>query len=144
LSNRSVVTGDEDSSWVDEKLVRDSASAYQASNVGFANLMITYKGDTPTLVLTEEQWSAVVTLEQNVYVDDGEGYLDLGLDNVADYDADNDLIMDYDGTWLSLNGQIVAYYLVSEDWIDEDYTIVGRVPALLKRRTRRHHTRIHE
>jgi len=131
LSNRSLVTGDKDSSWVDEDLVRGSISAYQANNAGFANLMITYKGDVPTLVLTEEQWSGVVTLEQNVYVDDGSGYIDLGLDNVADYDADNDLIMAYDGTWMSLNGQIVAYYLISEDQVDDSYTILGRVPALL-------------
>ncbi len=131
LSNRSAVTGDRDSSWVDEELVRSSLSAYQQNNAGFANLMLTYKGDTPTLVLTEEQWSSVVTLEQNVYIDDGTGYIDLGLDNVADYDEDNDLIMAYDGTWLSLNGQIVAYYLVSEDQVDESYTILGRVPALL-------------
>lgn len=131
LSNRSVVTGDKDSSWVDEELVRGSISAYQENNAGFSNLMLTYKGDVPTLVLTEEQWSRVVTLEQNVYVDDGTGYIDLGLDNIADYDEDNDLIMAYDGTWLSLNGQIVAYYLVSEDQVDENYTILGRVPAML-------------
>ena len=131
LSNRSVVTGDKDSSWVDEDLVRSSLSSYQANNAGFANLMLTYKGDVPTLVLTEEQWSSVVTLEQNVYLDDGGGYIDLGLDNVADYDADNDLIMAYDGTWMSLNGQIVSYYLVSEDQVDESYTILGRIPAML-------------
>jgi hypothetical protein len=131
LSNRSVVTGDKDSSWVDETLVRDSVSSYQTNNVGFANLMLTYKGDTPALVLTEDQWSKVVTLEQNVYVDDGSGYIDLGLDNVADYDADNDLLMTYDGTWMSLNSQVVAYYLVSEDQVGESYTILGRVPALL-------------
>jgi hypothetical protein len=131
LSNRSVVTGDSDSSWVDESLVRGFTDAYQSTNAGFANLTITRKGETPTLVMSEEQWGAVVTLEQNVYVDDGEGYIDLGLDNVAEYDADNDLVMDYDGTWLSLNGQIVAYYLVSEDQVGEAYTIVGRVPAML-------------
>ena len=131
LSNRSVVTGDEDSSWVDEALVRGSLTSYQANNAGFANLLLTYKGDVPTLVLTEEQWSSVVTLEQNVYIDDGGGFIDLGLDNVVDYDADDDLIMAYDGTWMSLNGQIVAYYLVSEDQIDESYMILGRVPALL-------------
>ena len=131
LSNRSVVTGDKDSSWVDESLVRGSLASYQANNAGFANLLLTYKGDVPTLVLTEEQWKSVVTLEQNVYLDDGEGYIDLGLDNYANYDADNDLMMSYDGTWMSLNGQIVAYYLVSEDQIDDSFTILGRVPALL-------------
>lgn len=131
LKNKSVVTGDKDSNWVDENLVRGSIADYQKNNAGFANLMLTYKGETPTLVLTEEQWSSVVTLEQNVYIDDGTGYIDLGLDNIADYDADNDLIMAYDGTWLSLNGQIVSYYLVSEDQVDESYTILGRVPAML-------------
>jgi len=39
--------------------------------------------------------------------------------------------MTYDGTWMSLNGQVVAYYLVSEDQVGEEYTILGRVPALL-------------
>ncbi|MEA4870252.1 MAG: clostripain-related cysteine peptidase [Christensenella sp.] len=131
LSNRSVVTGDKDSSWVDEALVRSRAAAYAENNAGFSGLMLTYKGEIPTLVLTEDQWSRVVTLEQNVYIDDGEGYIDLGLDNVANYDADNDLMMSYDGTWMSLNGQIVAYYLVSEDQVDDTYTILGRVPALL-------------
>ena len=131
LKNKSVVTGDKDSSWVDDNLVRGSVADYQKNNAGFANLILTYKGETPTLVLTEEQWSSVVTLEQNVYVDDGTGYIDLGLDNVADYDSDNDLIMSYDGTWLSLNGQIVSYYLVSEDQVDDSYTILGRVPAML-------------
>ena len=131
LKNKSVVTGDKDSNWVDENLVRGSIADYQKNNAGFANLMLTYKGETPTLVLTEEQWSSVVTLEQNVYIDDGTGYIDLGLDNIADYDADNDLIMAYDGTWLSLNGQIVSYYLVSEDQVDESYTILGRIPAML-------------
>ena len=129
--NRSVVTGDKDSSWVDENLVRGQLPAYTENNAGFSGLMLTYKGNTPTLALTEDQWSRVVTLEQNVYLDDGEGYIDLGLDNVANYDADNDLIMAYDGTWMSLNGQIVAYYLVSEDQVDDNYTILGRVPAML-------------
>ncbi len=131
LSNRSMVTGDKDSSWVDETLVRGSISEYQANNAGFSNLLLTYKGDTPTLALSEDQWSRVVTLEQNVYVDDGSGYIDLGLDNIASYDSDNDLIMSYDGYWLSLNGQTVAYYLVSEDQVDENDTILGRVPAML-------------
>lgn len=131
LSNRSVVTGDKDSSWVDEALVRSSISDYQANNAGFSNLLLSDKGGTPALVLSEEQWSRVVTLELNVYVDDGSGYIDLGLDNIANYDEDNDLIMAYDGYWLSLNGQTVAYYLVSEDQIDETHTILGRVPAML-------------
>jgi len=48
--------------------------------------------------LPEAQWKLVQEIEQNVFVDDGEGFIDLGLDNVYDYNADGDLIMKYDGT----------------------------------------------
>jgi hypothetical protein len=47
-------------------------------------------------------------MEMNVFVDDGEGFIDLGLDNVYEYNEDGDLIMEYDGTWLALNGNIIS------------------------------------
>lgn len=131
LSDRSLVTGDKDSSWVDADLVERSAAYYAENNAGFANLTLAEKNGALVLQLSESQWEQVVTLEQNVFLDDGEGFIDLGLDNIMEYDDDGDLLMTYDGTWMSLNGQIVAYYLIGEDWIDEAYTIVGRVPALL-------------
>ena len=70
-------------------------------------------------------------MEMNVFLDDGEGFIDLGLDNVYEYNDDGDLIMEYDGTWLALNGQIVSYYMVSDDHDGDTYSIKGRVPALL-------------
>ena len=70
------------------------------------------------------------TVELNVFADDGEGYIDLGLDNVFTFDR-GCLLLDYDGTWLTLNGQLVAYYLVSDTNADDSWTTVGRIPALL-------------
>ncbi|MCI6732935.1 MAG: clostripain-related cysteine peptidase [Lachnospiraceae bacterium] len=86
---------------------------------------------TPVIVLPEEQWELVQNLELNVYFDDGEGYIDLGLDNVFDFNDEGSLIGTYDGTWLAINGQPVAYYY--ENTVDdgENYTITGHVPALL-------------
>ena len=135
LSGRdlSAVTGDSDSGWVNKDLLSASQGYFEktAKETNFANLMLTEKNGQTVLELSEEQWKYVRTLEQNVFVDDGAGYLDLGLDNVMEYNADGDLIMDYDGTWMSLNGQIVAYYMIGMDQIDDGYVIRGYVPALL-------------
>lgn len=81
--------------------------------------------------LEEDQWSLVQTVELNVFFDDGEGYIDLGLDNVFEFDENGDLKGDYDRTWLAINGQPVAYYLLEETEEGENYTITGRVPAML-------------
>lgn len=83
------------------------------------------------LSLSEEQWSLVHTLELNMFYDDGEGFIDLGLDNVFEFDENGALIGDTDRTWLAINGQPVAYYYV--DTVDDgtNYTITGYVPALL-------------
>jgi hypothetical protein len=70
-------------------------------------------------------------MELNVFVDDGEGFIDLGLDNVYEYNDDGDLIMEYDGTWIALNGQIVSYYMMTDDRSGDTYSIKGCVPALL-------------
>ena len=48
-----------------------------------------------------------------MFYDDGEGFIDLGLDNVYEFDEDGALKGEYDGTWLAINGQPVAYYHMS-------------------------------
>ena len=83
------------------------------------------------LRMTEEQWNLVHDLELNVYVDDGEGFVDLGLDNTYLFTEDGGLIGDMDGTWLSLDGQICAYYYMDTMVDGDNYAITGYVPALL-------------
>ncbi len=85
---------------------------------------------TPTLHLDEDQWSLVQNLDLNVFVDDGGGYIDLGLDNVFEITAGGDLLGVYDGTWLAINGQPVAYYHTGTVDDGERYTITGYVPVL--------------
>ncbi len=81
--------------------------------------------------LSDDQWKLVNSVELNMFYDDGEGYIDLGLDNIYTIDEYGRLFADVDGSWLSINNQPVAYYHV--DTIDDgtDYTITGKVPALL-------------
>ncbi len=83
------------------------------------------------LKLTEAEWKLVHSLDKNVFYDDGEGYIDLGLDNVYSFNEDGDMIADTSGTWLAINGQSVAYYHLNTEDDGTNYTITGRVPVLL-------------
>ncbi|HSL94175.1 MAG TPA: clostripain-related cysteine peptidase, partial [Bacillota bacterium] len=117
--------------WLDVGRIRSSLDYYAENKIEAADLVITVKDGERVLSLAEEKWDLVQFMEMNVFIDDGEGFIDLGLDNVYEYNQDGDLIMEYDGTWLALNGQIVSYYLVSDDRTADGYSIRGRVPALL-------------
>ena len=66
----------------------------------------------------------------NLFYDDGEGFIDLGLDNVFDFDEEGNLLGDVEKTWLAVNGQPVAYYHESTVDDGEHYTITGYVPVL--------------
>lgn len=89
------------------------------------------KNGEEVIELSEDQWELIDNIELNVFVDDGEGYIDLGFDNVAEYNDDGDLLRTYDRTWLSVNRQAVAYYMMSAEGTSDDYKILGRIPAYL-------------
>ncbi|MDD2427411.1 MAG: clostripain-related cysteine peptidase [Eubacteriales bacterium] len=129
---RGIVTGDSDNSWVNEALLEDNIEYFSEYSGGLFDLELTLNdAGQRVLALSEEQWSLVQTLELNVFLDDGEGYIDLGLDNVFDWDDAGNLIMEYDASWLSLNGQIVSYYFISQEQLGDETIITGYVPALL-------------
>lgn len=67
-----------------------------------------------------------------MFYDDGEGFVDLGIDNTFSFDDNGDLIADDERNWLAINGQPVAYY--HTDTVknaDGSYTDMGYVPAML-------------
>lgn len=111
----------------------ESTAAYLADN-RFDPAQLLWTADSSgsyQLRLSEQQWSLVHDLELNVFFDDGSGYIDLGLDNVFQFTQDGALLGDFDGTWLAINDQPVAYYHLSTVDDGEQYTITGRVPVLL-------------
>ena len=61
----------------------------------------------------------------------GDGYLDLGLDNVFEFDSDGNLIPDQENSWLALNGKTVAYYHTETLEDGDAYCIKGYVPCEL-------------
>ena len=81
--------------------------------------------------LSDDDWKNISMVDLSVFVDDGQGFIDLGLDNTFKFDKDNNLIADFDGTWMSINGHIVAYYHTDSKDDGEHYSFDGYVPALL-------------
>ncbi len=111
----------------------NAASSYIAKNQFDASkLRWSISGGKKVMSLSLEQWKLVHDLELNVFIDDGKGYIDLGLDTVFDFDDNGSLIGEYDKTWLAVDNQIVAYYHTDTYWKSKsEYRISGRIPALL-------------
>ncbi|MCR5664180.1 MAG: peptidase C11 [Oscillospiraceae bacterium] len=112
----------------------EAAAEYFAANRFDPSLLFWQRsvdGDY-VISLDEKQWSLVQDVALNLFVDDGTGYVDMGLDNLFSFDENGNLLPDTEGTWISINDQPVAYYFVSAS-ADEDggTTITGYVPAML-------------
>ena len=80
--------------------------------------------------LPESQWSLVQSLHANLFYDDGMGYIDMGMDNVFDFDEYGNLLAPGELTWIAVNDQPVAYYHESTFDDGEHYAILGRIPVL--------------
>ena len=78
----------------------------------------------------------VDTLRLNVFIDDGEGYIDLGKDAVFTIDPGGSLLMPEDKYWLGAsvdneNYQVIPYYHLYQTVYDDRIVYTGRIPALL-------------
>lgn len=118
-------------SWLNTQQITGSSQYYSENMLDPASIKLSQKNRQRVLQLTEKEWELVHSIELNVFIDDGEGYIDLGRDNVFEFNEDGDLIVEFDGTWITLNGQVVSYFMSSYDVKGDDYTIMGRVPSLL-------------
>ncbi len=111
----------------------EKAADYIAKNQFDASALFwtTNEAGEDVISLTEDQWSMVQDLELNLYYDDGAGLVDLGLDNVFDFDEKGNLKSQTDKTWISIDGQVVAYKVVDIQGNQDSYAITGRVPCFI-------------
>ena len=117
--------------WFDRSKA-NSISKYIANNHFDADL--NWKDNKITL--TDKQWAMVDTLRLNVFIDDGEGYIDLGKDAVFTIDPEGSLLMPEDKYWLGAsvdneNYQVIPYYHLYQTVYDDRIVYTGRIPALL-------------
>ena len=124
--------GSGNTSFFGRDLNMNSAASFLTANQ-FDSSALTWKksGGKYIMQLSEKQWSLVHELELNVFYDDGAGYIDLGIDNVFEFTESGDLIGSYDGTWLAIDGQPVAYYHTDTTVTGGKTVISGFVPVLL-------------
>ena len=108
-------------------MTKENTAQYILENHFDANALVWRNG---RISLSKEQWGLVDSLALNVLLDDGNGYIDLGMDTVYETDG-NDLLETYDGTWLSIDGEPVAYYYLNTVEDGDNYVISGYVPAIL-------------
>lgn len=95
-------------------------------NIDLSNRELIDKGDYYALSLTGEEWQSINAVTVEVLYDDGNGYIDLGSDDYFETDSNGDLMVTFDGYWISIDGQTVPYYAM----LGED-TYKGTVPCLI-------------
>ena len=118
------------SSFLDLLDIGRASSFVTANCLNASDFAFTYDGGRKVIRLPDEKWDLVKNIELNVFVDDGKGYIDMGLDSVFETDG-GDLIGSYDGMWPSVNGQAVAFYHLSTVTDGDSYTITGRIPVYI-------------
>ena len=121
------------SGFLSDRAMSDSEMAQYLADTRFPSETLLWQegaDGVPVIRLTEEEWGLVHSLELNLFYDDGEGYIDLGLDNVYRFDGEGGLLGVSDNTWLAIDGQPVAYYHTATVDDGTSYTITGWVPVL--------------
>lgn len=124
-------------SWFDQSALDPMSLFFGRSHiVKPSSLDIKIKNNQRVISLENSQWDLIDSVLLNMFVDDGEGYIDLGRDNIFEWNNDGELVVDSDGTWLSLkdgdNYHLVAYYTVDDLYVDDNnYKTTGIIPAYL-------------
>ena len=115
-------------------------SSYSYDEINFTELKIQQdkaSGDW-YLPLTTDEWSLITDVQQQILMDDGEGYIDLGSDQYYETDKNGNLLLAYgkDRTWVAIDGQTVCYYAESTTVQDDGTNVyMGYVPAVLNGKT---------
>ncbi len=114
-------------------LSTEDTAAYIAENLFDPSALVwTENADGRRVIaLSDEQWALVRELDLNMFFDDGSGYIDLGRDNVFEWDENGYLLEPEELTWLTINGHFVAYYHEYTTGSGADRVDSGYVPVQL-------------
>lgn len=120
--------------WLDTETAAASAEYIAENFLDPSEIRVSQNaGGENVLALSDAQWDQIDTAELNLYVDDGEGFIDMGCDPLAVYfDDDGNMYTDWDRIWIAVNDIPVSYCMLS-DVTDNDgtRTVTGKIPALL-------------
>ncbi len=119
--------------FVGRALSEEDTARYIAENSFDPTLLVWTLNENGENVISlpTEQWELVNDIEYNLFYDDGNGYIDLGLDALFSFDDNWNLLEPEDNTWIAINGQPVAFYHDYTLGEGDDAIITGHVPALV-------------
>lgn len=116
--------------WVDETLVNQAEQEETGLPTVDGLLPIEDSDGEWVLRLTDEEWDIVTNEALCVFLDDGEGYIDLGNDDAVTFGDEGELMIDFDYTWVALDGNIVPFYSGPYTQRDDGYfRYTGYVPC---------------
>ena len=95
---------------------------------------LTFKNNK--IKIQDKDWDLIDQIKLNMFIDDGNGYIDLGKDNIFEIDDKGNLLALNEKTWLTIskdntNYQVVPYYYQYEIVDGDNITSYGYIPILL-------------
>ncbi len=110
----------------------NSVESYDYADGTFTMPTPEYIDGKNVLPLSDLDWENIVNIEVQAWLDDGEGYADLGSDQYYELDDNDNLLLNFDNTWVSLDDVVVAYYSEGiQTRYDGTNVFTGYVPAIL-------------
>ena len=117
--------------WMDTALVNAYQNYYSGNSENLSMLEINEYNGAYTLTMPDDWWDVVATIELQVVIANKDHYLDLGSDALYEFDESNNLIVDFNNHWVSLNGMVVPFKSRYEYVEEEQFYSTGAVPVTL-------------
>lgn len=116
--------------WYDYEYADEMTDYYSEYSFDDSELALTDMGDYYALELSPDDWDLITDIELCLYGYYDGSLIEYGMDSVYTFDDDGNLVLEFDNTWVSLNGTTVPFYAEYTEYGDDDYYYVeGSVPV---------------
>lgn len=115
--------------WFDADAGYDE-SYYETYSADLSLLETTEVDGRWVLELLEEDWEIVNDAAMQMFAVYDGFYVDMGLDDYCEFDDYGNLIVEYDQTWVALDGQVVPFFHESYTSDGDSFFTCGSVPCV--------------
>lgn len=115
--------------WFDADAGYDE-SYYETYSADLSLLETTEVNGRWVLELSEEDWEIVNDAAMQMFAVYDGFYVDMGLDDYCEFDDYGNLIVEYDQTWVALDGQVVPFFHESYTSDGDSFFTCGSVPCV--------------
>ncbi|WP_303151130.1 clostripain-related cysteine peptidase [uncultured Ruminococcus sp.] len=115
--------------WFDADAGYDE-SYYETYSADLSLLETTEVDGRWVLELSDEDWEIVNDAAMQMFAVYDGFYVDMGLDDYCEFDDYGNLIVEYDQTWVALDGQVVPFFYESYTSDEDSFFTCGSVPCI--------------